>query len=53
MLPFVIHALTEMSLHDMIAEIRPFVANLIAAAAVLGLVPETVLPLAQQFSHRG
>jgi TRAP-type C4-dicarboxylate transport system permease large subunit len=49
---FVINGLTGVSLHNMIAEIRPFLPILIAAL-VMGLVPETVLRLAHQFGHRG
>jgi TRAP-type C4-dicarboxylate transport system permease large subunit len=50
---FAINGLTGMSLHDMIAEIWPLLAILLAAVPVLGLVRDTVLGVAHQSGHRG
>ena len=50
MLLFVINGLT--GVHDMVAEIRPFLPILIAALG-MGLVPETALWLAHQRGDRG
>jgi TRAP-type transport system large permease protein len=53
MLLFVINGLTGISRRDMIAEIWPFLAILIAAPLVVVLAPETVLGLPRPFGRGG
>jgi TRAP-type C4-dicarboxylate transport system permease large subunit len=50
---FVVNEPTGTSLRDMIAEISPFFAILIAALLVMTLVPETVLQLPHQLGYVG
>ena len=50
---FVINAVTRIPLSEMIREIWPFLAVLVAALLLLVLVPEIILWLPQQFGYAG
>ena len=50
---FVINGITGIPLREIIREIWPFLAVLIAALLLMVLVPETVLWLPRQFGYRG
>jgi tripartite ATP-independent transporter DctM subunit len=50
---FVINAVTRIPLSEMIREIWPFIAVLVAALLLLVLVPEIILWLPQQFGYAG